>query len=470
MSAFLALCRKDVAQFLGNRRSVLMSLVAPVLIAAFLGSVLGGSPRKIEKLPVAVVDLDDSETSRAVVAAIAADPSFAVSRPASEREAIELVRRGKLDAAAVLPREFGAAAARALFRPGAPRPEIALHYDPAEAMGLAAVKGLLTQHVMETVTGSLFRGGGPSKELLDEVRRDVDASPSMDPATRGDLLQLFDSVERVQQRIAPAAAAAPGAVPVPVTAPVSAASAGPAASSAAAPVADAGGPAGVAPASAPRGMSMPYATREIAVTANAGQAYNAFGHSFAGMGVQFILLLAVDFGLGLLLARRAGLWQRLRAAPLSRATLLGSRVVSGAVIAFLLMLAIYAIAILAFRVRIDGSVPGFLLSCAAFGLMASAIGLLIAALGRTPEVTRGLAIVLTLMLVMLGGAWVPSFVFPPWLQAVTQFVPTRWAIDALEASTWRGLGLEAIWPQLAAMLAFAAASVALAVRLFRWQE
>ena len=74
------------------------------------------------------------------------------------------------------------------------------------------------------------------------------------------------------------------------------------------------------------------------------------------------------------------------------------------------------------------------------------------------------------MLVMLGGAWVPSFVFPPWLQAVTQFVPTRWAIDALEASTWRGLGLEAIWPQLAAMLAFAAASVALAVRLFRWQE
>jgi len=450
MSAFLALCRKDVAQFLGNRRSVLMSLVAPVLIAAFLGSVLGGSPRKIEKLPVAVVDLDDSETSRAVVAAIVADPSFAVSPPAGEREAIELVRRGKLDAAAVLPRDFGAAAARALFRPGAPRPEIALHYDPAEAMGLAAVKGLLTQHVMETVTGSLFRGGGPSKELLDEVRRDVGSSPTMEPAVRGDLLQLFDSVERVQQRMAPVAAAAPAAVSPP--------SPGTAASPAA------------APTSAPRGMSMPYATREIAVTANAGQAYNAFGHSFAGMGVQFILLLAVDFGLGLLLARRAGLWQRLRAAPLSRATLLGSRVVSGAVIAFLLMLAIYAIAILAFRVRIDGSVPGFLLSCAAFGLMASAIGLLIAALGRTPEVTRGLAIVLTLMLVMLGGAWVPSFVFPPWLQAVTQFVPTRWAIDALEASTWRGLGLEAIWPQLAAMLAFAAASVALAVRLFRWQE
>ena len=63
MNAFLALCRKDFAQFLGNRRAVLMSLVAPVLIAAFLGTVLGGPPRQIEKLPVAVVDLDDSATS-----------------------------------------------------------------------------------------------------------------------------------------------------------------------------------------------------------------------------------------------------------------------------------------------------------------------------------------------------------------------------------------------------------------------
>ena len=102
--------------------------------------------------------------------------------------------------------------------------------------------------------------------------------------------------------------------------------------------------------------------------------------------------------------------------------------------------------------------------------MAASIGLLIAALGRTPEVTRGLAIVATLLLVMLGGAWVPSFVFPPWLQAATQFVPTRWAIDALEATTWRGLGFADVWPQLAAMLGCAAACALAAVRLFRWQE
>ena len=46
-------------------------------------------------------------------------------------------------------------------------------------------------------------------------------------------------------------------------------------------------------------------------------------------------------------------------------------------------------------------------------------------------------------MVMLGGAWVPSFVFPEWLQTVSLFVPTRWAVDGLDAMTWRGLGLDA---------------------------
>lgn len=456
MNAFLALCRKDFAQFLGNRRAVLMSLVAPVLIAAFLGTVLGGPPRQIEKLPVAVVDLDDSATSRAIVAALAADASFAVQR-LDAAAATEQVRRGKLRAAAVIPAGFGAAAARAFFRPDQPRPEILLQYDPAQAMALAAVKGLLTQQVMQVVSREVFSFGDTSRAVLREARDDVARSTQLEPAARDELTALFDSVERVQAR---------GAATPPAAAASSAEAAPPGADAVQGSTTtdpDSGAPlAG--------GLSMPYTTREVEVTSGSGRAYNAYGHAFAGMSVQFILLLAVDFGLGLLLARRAGIWQRLRAAPLSRALLLGSRVASGALIVFGLMLAIYAVAILGFGVRIDGSVAGFLASCAAFALMAASIGLLIAALGRTPEVTRGLAIVVTLLLVMLGGAWVPSFVFPPWLQAVTQFVPTRWAIDALEATSWRGLGFVDVWPQLAAMLGCAAASVLVAVRLFRWQE
>ncbi|PYQ49063.1 MAG: hypothetical protein DMF78_19420 [Acidobacteria bacterium] len=37
------------------------------------------------------------------------------------------------------------------------------------------------------------------------------------------------------------------------------------------------------------------------------------------------------------------------------------------------------------------------------------------------------AILAVLLMVMLGGAWVPSFVFPAWRQRVTLAIPARWA-------------------------------------------
>ena len=50
-----------------------------------------------------------------------------------------------------------------------------------------------------------------------------------------------------------------------------------------------------------------------------------------------------------------------------------------------------------FHVRIDGSVVGFVGVAVAFALLTSSFGLLIAAIGKTPEATRGLAIFATLV-------------------------------------------------------------------------
>ena len=201
-----------------------------------------------------------------------------------------------------------------------------------------------------------------------------------------------------------------------------------------------------------------------------GAQYNSYAHSFAGMGVQFILLMGVDMGIGLLLMRRMGLWQRLRAAPLSRGQLLGSRIASCALIALIVFVVVYAVAITVFGVRVGGSVLGFIAVLAAFSLFTASFGLMIAALGRTPEATRGLAILATLLLVMLGGAWVPSFVFPPWLQTVSAWTPTHWAVEGLDAMTWRALPLQAAWVPVGALLAFTALFAAVALARFNWEE
>ena len=95
-----------------------------------------------------------------------------------------------------------------------------------------------------------------------------------------------------------------------------------------------------------------------------------------------------------------------------------------------------------FGVRIQGSVLGFLGISLACAVMASTFGLLVAALGNSPATARGVTTLAVLMMVMLGGAWVPTFVFPAWLQQFTLIVPVRWAVDGLDAMTWRGIGLQ----------------------------
>ena len=217
------------------------------------------------------------------------------------------------------------------------------------------------------------------------------------------------------------------------------------------------------------GLTVPFATREEAITAGRDIQYNGYAHSFGGMGIQFILFMGLDVGVRLLLLRQSGLWQRLRAAPLSRTVLLGSRAVSAAMIAAFILFVLFAFARVVFGVRIQGSFVGFLGICAAFSLMTAAFGLMIAALGKTLEATRGYSVMATLLMVMLGGAWVPTFVFPPWLQKSTLIVPTRWAMDGLDAMTWRGLGLSAaVWP-IAVMLAFTLLFGVVAVTRFRWE-
>ncbi|MBV8036080.1 ABC transporter permease [Roseateles sp.] len=425
MQALIALVRAEIKLHFSNRRAVLMSIVAPILIAAFFGS-LFGSGSKMAGIPIAVVDLDDSPLTRSVVAALRAEPSLK-TLVTDEADALAQVRAGKLRAVTVLPRGLGERAGGAMF--GGAKPEITLHYDPSQTSALAVVRGLLAQTLMQEVSRATFSTAG-----LEKMQRQVRDATGLLAGHRDDLVKMFDAIGKVQHADAAASAAS-----VPQA-----------------------------------GLSLPYTTREIEALQSGSNAapvaYNSYAHSFAGMGVQFILMSGVELALGLLLMRRLGLWKRLRAAPLSRSQLLGSRVAASALISLIVFAIIYAVAIVAFGVRVQGSPAGFALVLACFSLLTASFGLLVAALGRTPEATRGLAILATLLMVMLGGAWVPAFIFPEWLQTLSLAVPTRWAVDALDAMTWRGQPFAAALLPSAVLLGFSALFTAVAIWRFRWEE
>jgi ABC-2 type transport system permease protein len=374
-TAFRALVRKDIALFLRDRRALVISVLTPILVAAFFGSlfapVSGGN--SIARMKVGVADLDQSALTKAVLESLSQDASLDVQE-LPENQATELVRSGKLRAAIVFPKGFEPAATGALLGIGQ-MPDVKLLYDPSQSMIRPMVAGLLSQHVMQRLSRPNFIGN--SKPI-------------------------------------------------------------------------------------------PFNVDSIAVTA--GPRYNSYSHSFAGMSIQFILLMGIDAGIALLLMRQEGMWRRLRAAPLSRGVLLGSRVTGTTLIAMGILAVVYLVARLVFNVRIEGSVLGFALVAAAFALLAATTGLMIASIGGSVGATRAVATLLVLLLVMLGGAWVPSFLFPEWLQHVTEFVPTRWAVDGLDNTTWRGLPLEYGLKPAAILVGWSVLFALIAVWRFSWED
>jgi ABC-2 type transport system permease protein len=426
MTAQRALVRKDLQLFFSDRRSVIVSFVVPIVIASFFGSLFGGSGASKEppRIDVAIVDQDQGAIARAIVAGAQADPTLRVATPGLD-EARSAVRLGKTGVAVVIPKGFGDAAGAALFGGGA-KPALSFLYDPSHAMDLAMLRGILTQHVMQAVTREMFGGAG-GQAFVERGLADVQASGLPEPrkATLAGLLKSLQEVTRQSQALTTNGGA---------------------------------------------GLQMPYTTTEEAVTSGTNVAYNGYAHSFAGMSLQFLLFAMANLGVEMLLERQRGLWQRLRSAPLSRFTFLAGKAASGTLISLMVLWVCFGFAMAVFQVRILGSVLGFVAVSVASALMAACFGLLVAALGNTPATARGITTLAVLMMVMLGGAWVPTFVFPAWLQQATRVVPVRWAVDGLDAMTWRGLGLaDAVAPTLV-LLGFAALFGAIAAARFRWQE
>jgi ABC-2 type transport system permease protein len=433
MIPFRALIRKDLQLFFVDRRALLMSFAIPIAIGSFFGYVLGGAGDQANqsKIKVLTVDQDRSTISSEIVKRLSAEKALDV-KPSTPDDARAAVRKGSAIVAVVIPPNFGQDAGRAFFGPQQ-KPEIGVLFDPSHSAERAMVAGMLAGDVMQSVSKEMFTGQTGREMAKDSLAR-VEQSQDLPAEDKKTLEDLLRSVDRWNQQLAQGA----------------------------------GG--GASPGLSSAGLSMPYTTREEAVTAARNIQYNGYAHAFAGMVVQFVLFLGIDVGIGLLQQRQRGLWKRFRAAPLSRGVLLGSRAVSASILAFLVVQVNFLFARLIFGVRVEGSMLGFLGVSAAFALMTAGFGMLIATIGKTPEATRGLSIFATLIVVMLGGAWIPMFLFPQWLQKLTVVVPTRWAMDGLEAMTWRGLGLEAAWAPIAALLGFAALFGGLALARFRWED
>jgi ABC-2 type transport system permease protein len=437
-NAIRVLIRNDIRLYFADRRAVIVGVVVPILIAAFFGYIFGGNGQSDNqgKITIAVVDEDQSSVSRAITGDLATDPLLQVS-PLDRAAAREQVKSGKQNAAAIFPQGFGEQSTKSLFT-GANKPQVELLVDPSQTTGSRVITGLLAQYSMQEISKEAFTGSY-GRKAIDSYLEQLDKLQQT-PA-RTDLKTLLGAARRLNDQVDSSAE-----------------------------LSDANGTSADGIERQRFGLSIPYTVASTPVTARDNTPYNGYAHSFAGMAVQFILFAGIDAGVVLLLTRQRGIWQRLRSAPLSRSEFILARALATTIIGLFQITAIYLAAMLVFKVRIEGSWAGFIAVGIALCLLNAAFGLMLATLGRSASTTRGLAMMATLLLVMIGGAWVPAFVFPSWLQNASRYVPTRWAVDGLDGATWRGLPFDAAVLPTLVLIGSAAICLVVAIWRFRWEE
>ncbi len=185
----------------------------------------------------------------------------------------------------------------------------------------------------------------------------------------------------------------------------------------------------------------PFTVEREPVAAGGALSANAYSHSFCGMALQYVLFWGMDSGLLFLRERRLGIWRRLRAAPVTRLTLLAGKALATALIALAQIGLTLGFGAVVFGVTLNGSALGLVAVVLAAALLSAATGLLVAGLGGNEARARSVAILMILTLSLLGGLWLPAFLLPRWAQQLALAVPTTWAARGLEGVTWQGMGL-----------------------------
>lgn len=188
----------------------------------------------------------------------------------------------------------------------------------------------------------------------------------------------------------------------------------------------------------------------------------------AGMAV-FFLFFTVQFGVtSLLEERNDGTLARLLAAPISRASILGAKLLTSFLLGVISMAVLVAATTLLFGATWGNPVGVTVLIVTAI-MAATGIMALIATLARNAEQAANWQSVVAVILGLIGGTFFPVSQAPGVLSSITFVAPQAWFLRGL--GDLRGGGVSVVWVPALAMLAFAAVTGGLALfRLRRLAE
>lgn len=111
------------------------------------------------------------------------------------------------------------------------------------------------------------------------------------------------------------------------------------------------------------------------------------------------------------------------------------------------------------ELNIGNSLPVLFLVAFASGLAATGFGLLVGTIATSHDQASLFGAVFVIILAAIGGIWVPTFVMPEVMKNISVISPLNWGLEAFYGIFLRNFGLKEIFPEVAKLLAFFAASL-----------
>jgi len=402
MSVIRPLLRTAFLNVRRDRVVLAMVFVLPVMFFSIFATVFGNQRDSTSKIQVAVADLDQSDYSKKIVRALAAEGGLKVRTTEKEdgtgavldyQLAEALVKKGDVPVAVVLPKGYGTGGR--LFARDESAPKVQLLADVSDPIAPQMVQGLL-QKVSFTAApdilategmGMLEKYGGP---LTTEQRNSM-ADWQKQLATQG------SGASEVVSNVGPAI--------------------------------------------------------EIVNVMQPG--YGNVGIvSFyaAGIGVMFLLFSASGAGGALLDEEESGTLGRLVGSRAGMGGVLIGKWLFITLLGLLQLTVMFTWGMLVFNLPLLDHLPGFFVMSIVTSAAAAAFGLVLATISRSRAQLSGISTIVILAMSAVGGSMFPRFMMSEGMQKMGLVTFNAWALDGYIKVFWRNLPLIDLWPQVTVLV------------------
>ncbi len=182
----------------------------------------------------------------------------------------------------------------------------------------------------------------------------------------------------------------------------------------------------------------------------------ASGYSI-GIYIMFTMFTVLFQAGDILQERKDGTWGRLLTTPVSRAAIMGGKILGAYVTGLFQIVLLFLSGRYLFRINFGSNVAGVLVVLGITVLVVTGLGLLISTLVRTTAQLQSAAPIVIVATCMLGGCYWPMDMVSPVMQTIGKLTPQAWAMAALTDIVLGGKSLAATGMNLLALAGFGVA-------------